>query len=135
RLQFAERYLAELQPIDTGHLSRPNQVDLLLLRHDLEYERWKLQTLEEWRWNPLVYTRLAGDALYNLVAREFAPPEQRLRNVAKRLDELPRFLSQEREALVAARVPKVHAETAVRQNAGLISMLDGEIATRVATLP
>ena len=135
RLQFAERYLAELQPIDQARLSRPNQVDLLLLRHDLEYDRWKLQTLEEWRWNPLVYTRLAGDALYGLLAREFAPPEQRLRNLARRLDELPRFLSQEREVLVAARVPKVHAETAVKQNAGLVSMLDGEIAARVATLP
>jgi len=135
RLQFAERYLAELQPIEQARLSRANQVDLLLLRHDLEYDRWKLRTLEEWRWNPLVYTRLAGDALYNLVAREFAPQDQRLRNLGKRLDELPRFLAQEREVLVAARVPKVHAETAVKQNAGLISMLDGEIAARVATLP
>ena len=36
--------------------------------------------------------------------------------------------------LEPARVPKVHAETAVKQNAGLISMLDGEIARQIATL-
>src|SRR5690349_6934682 len=135
QLAFTERFLAALQPIDRAQLSRANQVDALLLAHELEYQRWKLATLEDWRWNPLLYTRLAGDGLYNLIAREFAPEPQRLQNLGKRLDELPRFLKQERESLDPARVPKVHAETAVKQNAGLVSMLDGEIAQRVATLP
>jgi uncharacterized protein (DUF885 family) len=135
QLALNERYLAALQPIDRSKLTRANQVDALLLAHELEYQRWKLATLEEWRWNPLIYTRLAGDALYNLIAREFAPEPQRLQNLGKRLDELPRLLKQERESLDPARVPKVHAETAVKQNAGLVSMLDGEIAQRVATLP
>ena len=116
---FTERYLAALAPIDRGRLSRANQVDALLLAHELEYQRWKLLTLEDWRWNPLIYTRLAGDALYSLLARDFAPEPERLRNLGKRLDELPRFLAQEREVLEPARVPKVHAETAVKQNVGL----------------
>src|SRR5687768_8467465 len=67
RLTFIERYLAALEPIDRSKLSRANQVDALLLMHDLQFDRWKFQTLEEWRWNPLLYTRLAGDALYNLL--------------------------------------------------------------------
>jgi uncharacterized protein (DUF885 family) len=133
--EFAQAYLASLDSIDRGTLSRPNQVDLLLLRHELEYQRWKIQTLQDWRWNPLLYTRIAGDAVYTLIAREFAPEPERLKNIGKRLDELPRFLAQEREVLEPARVPKVHAETAAKQNAGLIAMLNGEIAARVATLP
>jgi len=132
---FAETYLAALDGIDRGQLSRPNQVDLLLLRHELEYRHWKIQTLQDWRWNPLIYTRIAGDAVYTLIAREFAPEPERLKNIGRRLDQLPRFLAQEREVLDAARVPKVHAETAAKQNAGLISLLNEEIAARVATLP
>ncbi len=135
QLDFSERYLAALQPIERSRLTRANQVDALLLAHELEYQRWKLATLEDWRWNPLIYTRLAGDALYGLIARDFAPEPERLQKLGKRLDELPRFLSQVRETLVPARVPKVHAETAVKQNAGLISLLDGEIAQRIAALP
>jgi uncharacterized protein (DUF885 family) len=135
QLDFSERYLAALQPIDRGRLTRANQVDARLLAHELEYQRWKLATLEDWRWNPLIYTRLAGDALYGLIARDFAPEPERLQKLGKRLDELPRFLSQVRETLVPARVPKVHAETAVKQNAGLVSLLDGEIAQRIAALP
>jgi uncharacterized protein (DUF885 family) len=135
RLTFTERYLAALAPIDRSKLSRASQVDALLLMHELQFDRWKLQTLEEWRWNPLLYTRIAGDALYNLLAREFAPLPERLRNLGKRLDEIPRFLTQMREVLLPARVPKVHAETASKQNAGLIAMLDGEITAHIAALP
>jgi len=135
RLAFIKRQLAGLDAIEHAALSRPNQVDALLLRHELEYDRWRIQSLEDWRWNPLIYTRIAGDALYSLLAREFAPAPERLKNLGKRLDELPRFLSQEREVLVPARVPKIHAETAVKQNAGLISLLDGELARQIATLP
>lgn len=135
RLAFDERYLAALDPIDRTQLSRANQVDALLLRRELEYDRWRIQTLEDWRWNPLIYTRLSGDAYYNLLAREFAPAPQRLASLGKRLEELPRFLSQVREVLEPARVPKVHAETAVKQNAGLIAMFDGEVARQIATLP
>ncbi|HEU4780824.1 MAG TPA: DUF885 domain-containing protein [Steroidobacteraceae bacterium] len=135
RLTFTDLYLAALGPIDRAQLSRANQVDAMLLLHDLESDRWRYQTLQEWRWNPLLYTRIAGDALYALLAREFAPAPERLNNLGKRLDEVPRLLAQVREVLEPARVPKVHAETASKQNAGLISMLDGEIATQIATLP
>jgi uncharacterized protein (DUF885 family) len=135
RLTFTELYLASLEPIDRSKLSRANQVDALLLLHELQFDRWRLQTLQDWRWNPLLYTRTAGDALYNLLARDFAPAPQRLRNLGKRLDEIPRFLAQEREVLDPARVPKVHAETASKQNAGLKAMLDGEITAQIATLP
>ena len=134
RAVFAETYLSALSPIDTAKLSRANQVDARLLRNDLERDRWRLRTLEEWRWNPLTYTRIAGDALYNLLARDFAPLPERLKNVQARLDELPRFLAQAREVLDPARVPKVHAETAAKQNQGLLSILD-EITKQATALP
>ncbi len=135
RLAFTEIYLSALAPIERARLSRPNQVDALLLQHDLEFDRWKIRTLEEWRWNPLLYTGMAGNAINNLISRDFAPAPERLKNLGKRLDELPRFLAQVREVLQPARVPKVHAETAVKQNAGLISLLDDEVSNQVKALP
>jgi uncharacterized protein (DUF885 family) len=135
RRAFAEAYLAALDGLDRGRLTRARQVDAMLLRNALEYTRFQVQELEDWRWNPLIYTGIAGDGLYSLVAREFAPATERLANLGKRLDGMPRFLAQVREVLEPARVPRIHAETAVRQNAGLISMLDGEIAAQIASLP
>ncbi len=135
QVAFADNFLAALAPIDRAQLTRANQVDALLLQHELQYSRWRLTTLEDWRWNPLIYTRLAGDALYDLLARDFAPEADRVRNIGKRLDQLPRFLSQEREVLDPARVPRIHADTAVKQNAGLVSMLNDEITPLIAKLP
>src|SRR5688572_29234010 len=60
RAVFDEIYLSALSPIDRTKLSRANQVDAILLRHELESDRWRIQTLEDWRWNPLVYTQIAG---------------------------------------------------------------------------
>lgn len=135
RATFAERYLGELATFDAGQLSRDNRVDLLVMRHKLEYSRWRIQTLEEWRWNPLIYTALAGNSIYNLLSREFAPAGERLVNAGKRLEAFPRFLDQVRDSLVPARVPRIHAETAVKQNAGLISLLDGELTRQAEALP
>jgi uncharacterized protein (DUF885 family) len=135
RVAFASRYLAALEPLELAKLSRANQVDALLLRHKLEYDIWRIEKLASFRSDPLIYTSIAGDSLNDLMAREFAPLPERLRNLGARLDELPRFLAQERESLDPARVPKIHAETAAKQNAGIIAMLDGQIAQAVATLP
>jgi len=41
-------------------LNRAHQVDFRLLRGELEYEIWSAEQLQEWRWNPLLYTELAG---------------------------------------------------------------------------
>ena len=123
-LKFCRRYLGELARTPRGKLSRGGQVDLELLAHDLRYTIWRLDELREWAWNPLVYTRLAGNAVYGLVAREFAPFPQRLSNVSRRLEEFPRVLRQVRETLVPKRVPRVHAATAVKQNSGVLSIIE-----------
>ncbi|MBP90652.1 MAG: DUF885 domain-containing protein [Planctomycetaceae bacterium] len=105
------------------------------MRHDLRRRLWHLDQLQEWAWNPLIYTRLAGGSIYNLVARDFAPVEARLANVEARLQQLPRLYAQIRETLEPARVPKVHAETAIKQNRGALSILKNMVQPHLEKLP
>ena len=121
---FYARYRADLATIDRDGLSRASKIDAELLRHEIETQIWSLDELQSWAWNPLEYTDLAGSAIYGLLAREFAPLEERLISVEARLRQLPRFFRQVRESLEPARVPPVHAETALRQHAGLMSLVD-----------
>jgi uncharacterized protein (DUF885 family) len=58
----------------------------------------------------------------------------RLRSATGRLEVLPTFLAQARASLVPARVPKIHAETAAKQNPGLNSLID-EIVAKKGALP
>ncbi len=135
RRAFCRKYLEQLREIDPIQLSRANQVDHALLEQDLEGTLWRIDTLQEWAWNPLVYTELAGGAVYGLMAREFAPLPSRLNHVADRLEQFPRLLGQVRDTLDPARVPKIHAETAVRQNRGVLSILDNLVEPHVGKLP
>ena len=129
-----EQYRVALAAIDRDQLSRANQVDAGLMSNDIESAVWSLDVLQEWAWNPLVYINISGNSIYGLVAREFAPIETRLDNAAARLEQMPRFLHQARASLQAPRVPKIHAETAVQQNPGLVSIIETMIVPRMDEL-
>ncbi len=131
--QIYKQYLAELRNIDWQSLSRANQVDAGLLLNELESRLWQLESLQEWAWNPLVYVRVSGSAIYGLMARDFAPLPERLENATSRLEQLPRFLAQARASLQPQRVPKIHAETAVKQNPGLKSIIETMSAPHLAS--
>jgi len=135
RTGLARQLLAQMATLDLAQMSRPHQVDARLLRNQLEYLIWSTEQLKEWRWNPLIYTDLAGNGIYQLMARDFAPLPARLRSVESRLAELPRFLSQERESLDPATVPRIHAETAVKQNTGILKLIDEMVVPQLAHLP
>ena len=124
---FLKGFLADVEQIDRLLLSRDNQVDHALLRHELQKQLWRLDRLEEWAWNPVVYTQLAGGAIYGLTARDFAPARERLAAVTARLEQFPRLYEQIRQTLVPARVPRVHAETAAKQNDGVLNIIDNAV--------
>ncbi len=131
---FYREFLGELEGIDREELSRANQVDAELLAHELRYGLFRLEELQEWAWNPVRYSQLAGGALYSLMARDFAPLAERLGNLTLRLEKLPRLFEQVRATLEPARVPKVHAETAARQNRGVLSILDNMVVPHLGEL-
>jgi len=134
RRELLERYVTALSALDPDDLTRANQVDAEMLMDQLQADLWSLDELQEWAWNPLYYTRLSGSSIYSLVARDFAPLESRLKNATARLLQIPRFLEQARFALQPARVPKIHAETAIRQNPGLTSIIDTMIVPQMDVL-
>ncbi len=131
RLALYRQYLDALNGIDRAKLSRANQVDAGLLRNELESGIFSLEVLEEWAWNPLVYVNLAGNSLYTLLARDFAPLEERMTDAAARLEQFPRFLAQVRGALEPTRIPEVHARTALSQNQGINSIIDTMLVPRM----
>ena len=134
RVAFSRGILAELQALDAATLSRENQVDAAILRNQLEYDIWGEEVLQAWAWDPQVYGNLAGGALYGLMAREFAPLPQRLRSATARMRQVPEILAQARANLDPARVPRIHAETAARQNGGLLSLVDMFIAPHLGEM-
>ncbi|MDP7020498.1 MAG: DUF885 domain-containing protein [Pirellulaceae bacterium] len=134
-VEFYRGKLKRLEKIDASKLSRANQVDHALLENHLRSQLWRIEELQEWAWNPTVYTELCGGAIYGLMAREFAPIDKRLVSATSRLEQFPSLFEQIRKTLQPGRVPRIHAETAVKQNRGVLSILDNMVHPQVARLP
>jgi uncharacterized protein (DUF885 family) len=124
RAGIVKETTAALATINRGKLSRDNQVDAAMLSEALEAETFSLDQNRDWSWDPLIYSELGSGAIYGLMAREFAPVEQRLISAASRMEKLPEFLAQVRKTLVAESVPDIHAQTYSGQNGGTISIID-----------
>ena len=133
-LALLREYEAALEALDFDDLTRANQVDADLLLHEIKSSIWATEVLQEWAWNPLFYINISGSSIYSLMARDFAPIEQRLVSATARLEQLPRFLEQARGQLEPERVPRIHAETAISQNPGLGSIIDNMIVPRMDAL-
>ena len=133
-VDFSKQMLTEVDALDAGKLSRENQVDLAILRNQIRYDIWQMETLQSWAWDPQVYNSIAGGALYTLMARDFAPMPQRLKSATARMEKIPALFAQMRENLDPARVPKIHAETVAKQNAGITSIVNDMILPHVGEL-
>lgn len=122
-LQFNRSYLDSLNAMDKNKLSETNRIDYQILRSNIKYTIFSLDTLREYEWNPRIYN--IGSAIYSLVARDFAPLRERLQNVKKRLLNIPPVLKEAQKNL--KNPPKIHTETAILQNRGNINLVTTEL--------
>src|SRR5215469_12215597 len=88
-LQQLERWLVQLHRIDPKTLSPPVRADWVLLENLFNGTRWELTVFRNWQWDPALYNVAAPVAL--LLSTEYAPLEERLRTVMKRIENVPRY--------------------------------------------
>jgi hypothetical protein len=131
QLNWDRELLSNLKHIERAKLTRANQVDAAMLANSLEFDIWQLNEERPWAWNPLRYNQLAGDALYNLMVRDFAPLPVRLRSATARLKNLHQIFDQEHENLDPKRVPPIYAQLASERNRGLVNLIDEFITPRL----
>ncbi|MDQ2745829.1 MAG: DUF885 family protein, partial [Acidobacteriota bacterium] len=79
---FTQKYLDALSKIPFAKLSKVNNVDARIFRENLEYGIFQTDVLRGYEWNPMTYN--VGDAINNLIARDFAPLKERLTNAKGR---------------------------------------------------
>src|SRR5262249_30881478 len=122
---------AALSQVDIDALDGEDGVDHATLSSVVGRLLFELTEVREHEWNPLRHN--PGAVLYGLIARPFAPPEERLRSIAGRLSAIPDALATARAVLVDC--PAVHLETAVGQFAGAAALIRDELPGLVADVP
>jgi uncharacterized protein (DUF885 family) len=134
RKQLWQGLLTDLNAIDRSKLARDNQVDAAILASQLGYLIWDEDEQQSWAWDPQTYSQLAGNSLYLLVAREFAPLPVRIDAAIARMAGIPVLFQQMRTALVLSRVPLIHAQTVAKQGGGVMEVVDSMILPLAGTL-
>jgi uncharacterized protein (DUF885 family) len=118
-----DEFAARLTALDHASLDRELRVDAAVLGNDVARRLFELEELREHTWNPLLAN--PGQAVYMLLARDYAPLPDRLQSLAGRLAAIPESLTAARSAL--GQMPKVHLETAIAQFGGTIGLVTEEV--------
>ncbi|QDY06568.1 DUF885 domain-containing protein [Micromonospora sp. HM134] len=120
-----------LAEVDADSLDVEEQVDHALLAALVDRELFELSEIRAFEWDPLVHN--PGPLLHALLARPYAPVEQRLAHLVGRLTAVPDALATARATL--RDMPRVHAETAVGQFAGSAALIRDEVPLLLARAP
>jgi uncharacterized protein (DUF885 family) len=122
---------ARLDALDLGAMSAEHRVDAAMMADSVARRVFEIDELAEQTWNPLLAN--PGRAIYQLLARDFAPLPDRLASVAGRLAAVPAALAEARRQLGA--MPRVHLETAIGQFDGTIALVSNQIDAALAAAP
>ena len=126
-------YRGRLENARIGVVSPYDQVDAEILAHHLESTLFSADQLRPWETNPLAAVGTVGSGLDYLVSRDYAPLEERLTKLEARLLGLPAFLEAARGRLDTP--ARIHTETAIQQNRGLIAFVEGSLRSDFAAAP
>jgi len=123
----------KLNAIDGSQLTGANNIDFRILKENIDYQIFQAEELKQAEWNPLVYMQSLANSLYLLVARDFAPPEQRIQNLRRRMEAIPRVVAQAKANL--QHPPSIYTETAVEQTQGAINLVREGLAPLLGRTP
>jgi len=132
-LATQKEFRDKLNAIDGSQLTGANNIDLRILKENIDYEMFRAEELKEPEWNPLVYMQSLANSLYLLVARDFAPAEKRIPSLRQRLEKIPGVIAQAKANL--RRPPPIHTETAIEQTQGAINLVRTELAPLLDQAP
>lgn len=112
--------------LDSLTLSADDSIDAAIIGGAIRSELQDLETLQNWRRNPMGYVGLPGGAIDVLMKRSFAPPADRLRSVTARLRRVPAVL----EAMRANvdRPPREFTDLAVRMAGGSVGFFKRSVS-------
>jgi uncharacterized protein (DUF885 family) len=130
-LRDLEQRLVASVPWD--ELPLEQRVEFALMRSRIASMRADLEEIKVPARNPLLYVETAIEGVYQLLARPFAPLEERKEAILMRLMEIPDYFARVQPNLT--RVPELFAQTASEANAGGPTFVEEVVRTLLRAFP
>jgi uncharacterized protein (DUF885 family) len=128
------RFLKELpRQVAREQLSPQAQLDFEILERELQKTLWIAENTKPYEEDPRSYSDYISDSVYLLLAQSTLPAETNIANTISRMAKVPSVLQAARDNL--RNPPRVHTETAIRQNQGAIEFYEAGILDLVGQSP
>jgi uncharacterized protein (DUF885 family) len=111
--------------MDASGLSPATVVDRDLLLNTIRSQLLTLEVIRPWEKNPDSYSSGVTNSIFLIMARTFAPPEQRLRSVIAREKQIPAVFQAARQNL--KNPPPIFVDVALEQLPGLVSFFQNDV--------
>jgi len=122
-IERTKRAIAETKRIEAARLSDSARIDYDLFLRQVEGHLFDLTEIRRWENDPGVYNY--AEAIFAIVARNYAAPEERLRMVIARLKQVPRLLESGKQNV--KNPPAMFAQLAEEDFEGSIDFLEHEV--------
>jgi hypothetical protein len=118
KVRQLDQWLARLRRFDPESLSPAVRADRALLQNAFEFQRWELTEYRAWAWNPSLYT--VAEAFELVLAANYAPLEERLRAISKRLEAVPAYYAAAKASI--SNPTREHTQLAIEQSRGSLGV-------------
>lgn len=123
------RYLREVTQRSAAKPGLEEQTDLDLIRLQCQSQLLDLVDVQAYRHNPTQVVEMIGNGLYLPFVLNYAPQQQRMQQIAARLEKIPSVLNVARQNLISA--PQIWINVAVEEGSGDIDLIDSQIRPKV----
>ena len=120
-------FRSRVAAIDAGRLSPDKQLDREQLIRAIDSHLLSLEVIRPWATDPDMYSSGLTRTAYVMIKREFAPPEQRLRQLIARERAMPAVLAEARNNLVNP--PRIYTDIAIEQLDGNRGFFETAVAS------
>lgn len=100
-------------------------IDRTLVQNDINSRLLTLENIRPWEKNPDQYSSGITNSIFVIMARTFAPPEQRLKSLIAREKQIPAVFAAARQNL--KNPPLIYVEVALEQIPGIISFFQKDV--------
>ena len=128
-LAFIKKWQTRLHGIDKQALSDSHRADWALLDNEFESRRWDIEQARSWEWNPSNYN--VAEPFARILTTEYAPLDQRLRTVLKRLALVPAYYAAAKQNI--KNPTREHTQLAIEQNKGALVVFGDALKKQIAT--
>jgi uncharacterized protein (DUF885 family) len=110
-------------------LGAQDAADFRLIDDQIARNLLELDTIQNYKHNPTVFVELIGNGLFLPLSQEYAPGETRVGHVLSRIEQIPRFLEQAKQALVDA--DPIFIKVAGEENEGNVHLIEQTVAAEI----